>query len=295
MTSKTKKALKITGNVLTGIVAVLVVIMTVLTVFSMVFNRDGTASVFGVQAYVVQSDSMTPEFAAGDVIFSEEVNPEELVAGDIITFISRDSASYGQTITHCIREVTTHNGKLAFITYGIATGVDDGTPAVASDVLGRYTFRIAGLGSFFEFLKSVPGYIVCILLPFLVIIGLQVANIVSAVRAARAEKAAAAAAERSRVEALEEEVARLRAQVGGASADGQVLPQTAEPQADIQTAEAQTDGGQTAETAPCEIPTDEAGADKESAAEPPVGNGEQANAAEPPSEAPAGEDTESGN
>lgn len=289
MTSKTKKALKITGNVLTVAVAILVVIMTVLTVFSMVFNRDGTASVFGVQAYVVQSDSMTPEFAAGDVIFSEEVNPEELVAGDIITFISRDSASYGQTITHCIREVTTYNGELAFITYGIATGVDDGTPAAASDVLGRYTFRIAGLGSFFEFLKSVPGYIVCILLPFLVIIGLQVANIVSAVRAARAEKAAAAAAERSRVEALEEEVARLRAQVGGASAGAQT-PQPAEAQADIKTAEAQTDGGQAAETAPAEE-----SADKEITAEPPVGNGEQANAAEPPSEAPAEEDTESGN
>ena len=281
--------LKITGNVLTVAVAILVVIMTVLTVFSMVFNRDGTASVFGVQAYVVQSDSMTPEFAAGDVIFSEEVNPEELVAGDIITFISRDSASYGQTITHCIREVTTYNGELAFITYGIATGVDDGTPAAASDVLGRYTFRIAGLGSFFEFLKSVPGYIVCILLPFLVIIGLQVANIVSAVRAARAEKAAAAAAERSRVEALEEEVARLRAQVGGASVGAQT-PQPAEAQADIKTAEAQTDGGQTAETAPAEE-----SADKEITAEPPVGNGEQANAAEPPSEAPADEDTESGN
>lgn len=280
MTSKAKKALKITGNVLTVAVAILVVIMTVLTVFSMVFNRDGTASVFGVQAYVVQSDSMTPEFAAGDVIFSEEVNPEELVAGDIITFISRDSASYGQTITHCIRKVTTHNGELAFITYGIATGVDDGTPAAASDVLGRYTFRIAGLGSFFEFLKSVPGYIVCILLPFLVIIGLQVANIVSAVRAARAEKVAAAAAERSRVEALEEEVARLRAQVGGAS----VGAQTPQP------AEAQTDGGQTAETAPAEE-----SADKEITAEPPVGNGEQANAAEPPSEAPAEEDTECGN
>lgn len=289
MTSKTKKALKITGNVLTVAVAILVVIMTVLTVFSMVFNRDGTASVFGVQAYVVQSDSMTPEFAAGDAIFSEEVNPEELVAGDIITFISRDSASYGQTITHCIREVTTHNGELAFITYGVATGVDDGTPAAASDVLGRYAFRIAGLGSFFEFLKSVPGYIVCILLPFLAIIGLQIANIVSAVRAARAEKAAAAAAERSRVEALEEEVARLRAQVGGASVGAQT-PQPAEAQADIKTAEAQTDGGQTAETAPVEE-----SADKESAAEPPVGNGEQANAAEPPSEAPADEDTESGN
>ena len=85
---------------------------------------------------------------------------------------------------------------------------------------------------------------------------------------------------RSRVEALEEEVARLRAQVGGAS----VGAQTPQP------AEAQTDGGQTAETAPAEE-----SADKEITAEPPVGNGEQANAAEPPSEAPADEDTESGN
>ena len=82
---------------------------------------------------------------------------------------------------------------------------------------------------------------------------------------------------RSRVEALEEEVARLRAQVGGASVGAQT-PQPAEAQADIKTAEAQTDGGQTAETAPVEE-----SADKESAAEPPVGNGEQANAAEPPS------------
>lgn len=272
MTSKTKKALKITGNVLTVVVAVLVVIMTVLTVFSMVFNRDGAASVFGVRAYVVQSDSMRPEFAAGDVIFSENVSPEELEAGDIITFISRDSANYGRTITHCIREVTTYNGELAFVTYGIATDADDGTPAVASDVLGRYSFRIAGLGSFFEFLRSVPGYIVCILLPFLVIIGLQIANIVSAVRAARAEKVAAATAERDRVKALEEEVALLRAQVG-ASVGAQPVPQPAEPQADSQSAEP-----------PEQSPAEES--DESSAEE---------SADEPPSEAPTADNPESDN
>ena len=94
---------------------------------------------------------------------------------------------------------------------------------------------------------------------------------------------------RRRVEALEEEVARLRAQVGGASGGAQT-PHPAEAQADIKTAEAQTDGGQTAETAPAEE-----SADKEITSEPPVGNGEQANVAEPPSEAPAEEDTESGN
>lgn len=208
-----KKILKLTANVLTVLIALLAVVMTVFTVVSMVMGRDGQVSLFGAQGYVVQSDSMRPEFAAGDVIFSTDVDVEELRAGDIITFISRDRESYGKTITHCIRKVTTQDGELAFVTYGIATGVDDETPAAAADVLGKYSFRIAGLGRFFEFLKSVPGYICCILLPFLVVIGLQVYNIVVAVRQNRAEKRREAEEERDRVKKLEEELASLRAQV----------------------------------------------------------------------------------
>ena len=146
-----KKILKITANVLTVLIALLAVVMTVFTVVSMVMGRDGQVSLFGAQGYVVQSDSMRPEFAAGDVIFSTDVDVEELRAGDIITFISRDRESYGKTITHCIRKVTTQDGELAFVTYGIATGVDDETPAAAADVLGKYSFRIAGLGRFLNF------------------------------------------------------------------------------------------------------------------------------------------------
>lgn len=208
-----KKALKIIGNVLTVLIAALAVIMTIFTIFSMVMGRDGQVSLFGVKGYIVQSDSMRPEFAAGDVIFSTDVEAEELAPGDIITFISRDRSSYGQTITHSIRKVITEDGELAFITYGIATGVDDETSVAADDVLGIYSFRIAGLGNFFTFLKSVPGYICCILLPFLVVIGLQVYNIVSVVRAGKAEKRQLEQEERDRVRQLEDELERLRSQV----------------------------------------------------------------------------------
>ena len=208
-----KKTLKIIGNVLTVIIVVIAIAMTVLTIFSMVMGKEGAVNIFGVKGYIVQSDSMRPEFAAGDVIFSSDVDVEELAPGDIITFVSRDKASYGQTITHCIRQVITDDGELAFITYGVATGVNDETPVAANDVLGRYSFRIAGLGRFFEFLKSVPGYICCILLPFLIVIGLQIYNIVGVVRAGKAEKLQQEEEERSKVRRLEEELARLRSQI----------------------------------------------------------------------------------
>ena len=43
-----------------------------------------------------------------------------------------------------------------------------------SDVLGKYQFSIAKLGTFFQFLKTPKGYICCILIPFLLLIGIHI-------------------------------------------------------------------------------------------------------------------------
>ena len=56
----------------------------------------------------------------------QEVDPATLQAGDIITFQSTNPASYGESITHKIRALTTDaSGNPGFITYGTTTGVDD--------------------------------------------------------------------------------------------------------------------------------------------------------------------------
>ena len=58
--------------------------------------------------YIVNSDSMAAtDFKAGSLILVKEVDPSTLQEGDIITFMSQDTESFGETITHKIRTLTT--------------------------------------------------------------------------------------------------------------------------------------------------------------------------------------------
>ena len=124
-----KKALDITKKVLVGLVVAVAVFMMIFTVISVTtFNRNDR-NLFGYRAYIVNTDSMAAtDFNAGDLILVKETDPNTLQPGDIITFISQDSESFGEVITHKIRERTVDaNGNAGFITYGTTTGVDDKT------------------------------------------------------------------------------------------------------------------------------------------------------------------------
>ncbi len=132
-------------------------------------------SLFGYKPYIVLSDSMkATDFAAGDLVISKKVDPTTLQVGDIITFQSTNPESYGNVVTHKIRRVIKSETEgPSFITYGTTTDTDDRQPVTASRVLGKYQFRFKNLGKVAEFLKSVPGYILCIFLPFFALIVLQ--------------------------------------------------------------------------------------------------------------------------
>lgn len=169
-----EKALKITKTVFTWVVVVFAVGMMIFTLISVSTLDRNDRSLFGFKFFIVQSDSMkATDFDAGDIVISKEVDPSTLEVGDIITFISRDSENYGETVTHKIREKTTDEFGLAFRTYGTTTDTDDKELVSASSVIGKYVGRIPNLGSFFMFLKTTPGYILCILVPFLILIGYQ--------------------------------------------------------------------------------------------------------------------------
>ncbi len=112
--------------------------------------------------------------------------------------------------THKIRERTTYEGQSAFVTYGTTTGDDDLYPALESKVVGEYVFAIPKAGYVFDFFKSPAGYVVLVLIPFSILIGLQVRNIVRLVKDGRASQSAALAAEQQRVREMQKEIDRLR-------------------------------------------------------------------------------------
>ncbi|HPU58426.1 MAG TPA: signal peptidase I, partial [Candidatus Avimonas sp.] len=170
---------------------------------------------FGYRAFVVLSDSMSAtDFRAGDLVLAKVVDPTTLKEGDIISFISQNDANFGQTVTHKIRRRATDvYGNPGFITYGTTTGVDDEEIVTYPYVLGKYQWRIPRLGAFFQFLKTVPGYTTCILLPFLLLIVIQVTNSIRLFRRYKAEQMQELKAEREKIEAERAEAQKILAEL----------------------------------------------------------------------------------
>ncbi len=178
-----KKTLNIIRVILTWLLVVAAVGMMIFTIVSVnTFDRNDR-SLFGYKAYIVRSDSMNSVngdtskgyFDSGDLIFIKELdNYSDLQAGEIISYTSTNTENFGETVTHMIRsKVTDAEGVPGFITYGTTTDTNDNNIVTYPYVLGKYTGRLAGVGTFFQFLKTTPGYIVCIFLPCLILIGIQ--------------------------------------------------------------------------------------------------------------------------
>lgn len=210
-----KKALSIIKTTLVWLVVALAVFMMIFTVISVTtFNRNDR-DLFGYKAYIVNSDSMSKtDFNAGDLIFVKEVDPSTLKEGDIITFMSQDTDSFGETITHKIRKLTTDaEGNPGFITYGTTTDTDDETIVTYPYVLGKYETHIPKVGTFFNFLKTTPGYFVCIFVPFMLLIIYQGINFFRLFRRYKKEQMAEMQAERDKIEAERAENAKMLAEL----------------------------------------------------------------------------------
>ena len=207
MNQTVKKTLNIAKTVLVWTVFAVAIFMMVFTIVSSSVLGRNDKSLFGYRMYIVNSDSMSAtDFSAGDLIFVKEVDPTTLVEGDIITYISQDTESFGEIITHKIRTKTVDaSGSNGFITYGTTTDKDDEVVVTYPFIMGKYTSRIAKAGYFFDFLKTPQGYIVCIFVPFMLLIVYQGMNFFTLFRRYKKEQNEQIEEEKRQLEAEREE------------------------------------------------------------------------------------------
>ena len=206
-----KKTFEVIKTVLTWLIVLLAVCMMVFTIVSVTtFDRNDRA-LFGYKMYIVRSDSMSAtDFKAGDLILVRSVDPATLQEGDIIAYTSQDTASFGETVTHKIRSLTTDaDGQPAFITYGTTTDTDDEMPVTYPYVLGKYEKCLSGVGNFFQFLKTTPGYILCIFLPFFLLILMEGINCVRLFKRYKSEEQREIQAQQANLERQREENQRM--------------------------------------------------------------------------------------
>lgn len=222
------KVLNVIKNVVTWLLVIAAVCMMVFTVVSVTTFDRNDRDLFGYKAFICRSDSMkATDFASGDLVFVKEVSPATIKVGDIISYRSEDPDTFGETFTHKVRSLTTNEeGQPCFITYGTTTGVDDDLPVKYTQFQGIYKFDIPKLGTFFTFLKTTPGYFICIFLPFMLLILMQGLNTVKLFRKYKKEQMDELQTERAKLEEerrqsmeMMKELQALKEQL--ASTDGQ--------------------------------------------------------------------------
>ena len=230
----TKKIFSIISKVIAWILIVFTVFMMIFTIVTVTTVDKNDRSLFGTKFYIVQTDSMSlsennkdmdVHFNAGDIVLIKNLNDTtKLQPGDVIAFVSMNEVSYGETVTHMIREVKTDkNGRLiGYVTFGTNTNTNDEAIVEPSYVLGQYTGKLPQVGNFFAFVKSTEGYITCILVPFLLLIIYNGVNVIILFRRYKKEQKAILDAEKAEIEEerkknedMMREILALKAQLEG--------------------------------------------------------------------------------
>jgi len=130
---------------------------------------------FGWRVDTIYSGSMEPELGAGDMVISKPADPyEDIEVGDIIVFRPQEGAT---KVCHRVIDIGYIGKQPLFQTKGDAN--EDPNPYIVypSYVASKVVFHIPKFGYFADFVKTTPGRIVTLVLPGVVIIGIELRNI----------------------------------------------------------------------------------------------------------------------
>lgn len=205
----THKVFTVIGIVLCVILIPMLIINCTLIIKSFV-NEDEVPDFAGVVPLIVLTDSMFPDIKSGDLIFTKTADADEVKVGDTISFT--DPAGNGTSIvTHQVIEIYEEDGVTYFRTKGINNNTEDRLSVPESKLIGIYTgIRLAGAGNVALFMQTLPGLIICVVVPILLFVSYDV------IRRRMYEKQ-----NESDVDALKAELEALRAEKAKAEAEAE--------------------------------------------------------------------------
>ena len=167
---KGNKVLTIIGIVLCVLLLPILIINIILIVQGFDSNKSNLPNIGGYFPLMVQSGSMEPTICEGDLIFVHLIDStDDLKVDDIITYW--DNEPGGTLVTHRIAEITKDkDNKLVYRTKGDGNPIEDSRYLYPDKVVGVYVNRFAGLGRVAMFMQTIPGLIVCVVLPLLIFV-----------------------------------------------------------------------------------------------------------------------------
>ena len=210
------KAVKKAGTIVISVLLWIIILIAALYAFTTMATRDNqnVSSLLGYTPLVVKTNSMSPTFDAGDLIFIKKCDPDTLKEGDIICFHTIIDNEYALN-THRIEKIDESNGVRSYTTMGDNNnGVADRHIISNGDIVGKYIGHLKKAGHVMDFLSSSTGFLIVIVIPMLLFFIYQVYNLIMiSIRlkkavAVEAAKEAAAAAEESKEKNSDAEAAK---------------------------------------------------------------------------------------
>lgn len=163
---KPSKASRVISTVINVVLVIAIILAAISTYISFVSSSgNGVPSVFGLQIYSIQTESMYPILKPGDLIFDTAIkDADTLEVGDIITYWT---VINGERVlnTHKIHEIYDGGDYRIFSTKGEANNVVDSLTVHESEVVGKYKFRVGGLGKVFDYLQDSTGFLIVVVIP----------------------------------------------------------------------------------------------------------------------------------
>ncbi|MBE6967634.1 MAG: signal peptidase I [Ruminococcaceae bacterium] len=160
------KSKRVASTIVNVILVLAIIVAAICTYVSYVSSSgNGVPSIFGIRIFSIQTESMYPALMPGDLIFDTAVkDPGELRVDDIITYWT---VINGERVlnTHRIEEIYDGGGYLIFSTKGDNNTTADPLTVHESEVVGKYSFRVGGLGKVFDYLQTSTGFLIVIVVP----------------------------------------------------------------------------------------------------------------------------------
>lgn len=158
------------GTILFVIYAIIAILVTVLLLS---FNEYNCSQIGGYTVYIVNDDSLEPEYKEGSILLVKETSDKHVQVGDKIFLYKVINSQEYEFVSRTLEEKTQQGRHIVY-------EVEDGESYDSTYFIGKSedTIVIKGWGTLLEFLESKWGYLFCIVVVSLLLFLQEVFDLV---------------------------------------------------------------------------------------------------------------------
>lgn len=152
---------------------------------------NGYVNVGGFMMFRVVTGSMEPTIPVGSLLITRQADIFDIHIDDIVCFRTQEADIWGKIVTHRVTDVISMaDGSRLLETKGDANLIADGYYVSADNLVGKvvwYTGDDSAVASIFSFFTNEVGFLACIVMPCLLLVGLILRDCVKNIQAELAQ------------------------------------------------------------------------------------------------------------